>query len=1220
MCRMCMVMTCNAEGILLADIVTKPAMSIIRQSFCSQERAKLPPGQLPILSYEQSYLNGDGYGVGWYCKADPIPCVFTSIKPAWNDRNLEHLAAKIRSDVVLAHVRAAGPGTPVGEVTCHPFRAGKFLWMHNGLIGGFAKTRRRLIEILDDRSFELAMEHSGIDSVVAFGIFLTILAKKDVAQDGDPWCKNYPPTAILESFEETVTTIIRAGQECKVTATSLLNFIVTDGSVVLATRVVDNPPCPETPEDPADMRSVTSGSSDNGEPAEEVSNAASLYLSTGYAWTQGKTPGEYHMKQTDMRNHTIIMSSEPLSTARDEWMPVPANHIVMCSRSANHIDVTFMQYPEKPKHVASVLDLIQVHSHDDAMLDEVDEEVLHAHGVPLAAQLSMAFSSGSPATCLKSCYGGEFLVGGMQDGSLVIWDLLVSRATEPRRHPGPVLALLVDEDPARNILFSSSHNELRIWNIHDIVTRVHDASITCLCVLKFTPTRGQLLSLCGDASRLYLGFQAPQLLALNLVEYREELERARSRSKSIRFFTIDLSKVGDDKGEGKFRAEWMARHVGTRDEQHNGFVYDMILVNGELVTAGGDGRLIVWNDTTYAASLTGHTSGVTSLAQLGASHVISGSFDSTIREWDLPSRRCLRTMHNPSQTPVLSVKSLKNNSILTAYVSQKTGRYELAFWDMKSTAIERKIEGCGYYTKDASHIKFNVLEDGPKLSVAVSGVLTGEVGVYDIHLPDAQELPLPKLLIRDEVVGMLKEFVKFPSIPSDHQACLHAARWVASHYESVGATVMTYTQDKCNPVILGMLTVSPTLPTIVLYSHYDVVPPGDNWQLNDTEISPWELTGHDGYVYGRGVTDNKGPMVAQFRAVKALLDNAELGMNVLFVCEGDEENMGGGCLTEALAKARQRGWLANCYGAVVTNSTWVDDEHPSLCYGSRGVVDLEVKVSGPKKQLHTGSHGNLVSEPLHDILGILGNLIDPTGRVCIPSFYSRVPPPTPHDLSALNAAAEVLNLDDLKESLGIPGFRGEYNMVHGKERGVMLLRHNWLQPSMCITEISTGRDLGTTNVARRVIAVEGMAELSVRTVPGQDWAEVMASIEQHLKYEFSRRGSPNTLEVTRKCHIPPWVGDHTSALFKSAEEAITATWKVAPLHVREGGTMPVLHTMQSELKVPVLQLPLGQAKDSPHLPNERMRVENLVKGVNVIKLMLRNLAAVNRPRVDPSRS
>eukprot|EP01064_Diplonema_japonicum_P024893 TRINITY_DN3569_c0_g1_i1.p1 TRINITY_DN3569_c0_g1~~TRINITY_DN3569_c0_g1_i1.p1 ORF type:complete len:1200 (+),score=238.80 TRINITY_DN3569_c0_g1_i1:18-3617(+) len=1193
MCRMCMVLTCDEEGVLLSDIVTRPSRSIIRQSFCSQERAKLPPGQLPNLSYEQPYLNGDGYGVGWYTKGDSSPCVFTSTKPAWNDQNLENLAEKIRSSVVLAHVRAAGPGTPVGEVTCHPFRAGKFLWMHNGLLGEFEKTQRSLIGQLDERSFALCMKHSAIDSIVAFGLFLTKLAEKSEKNSGDPWAQTYPPTTILDTLGETVSEIIAANAQCKVASTSLLNFIVTDGRVVLASRVVDNPVQSDSDEDAS---SVASAQEDDD--VDCSSNAASLYLSTGSVWTE-KEKGMYHMQQTDRRNRTIIISSEPLSTARDEWMPVPANHIVMCRCTTSHIDVTFVQFPKKPKHVSSVIDLLQG-QHDVPCQDGEQSE-------PLKAGLSTTFTShGSPTTSLTSCRNGAFLISGTQDGSVTIWNLAISQATEPRRHPGPVLALLVDEAADRDLLFSSSHNELRIWNIGDVVCCAPDVpmgSMTCLSVLKFTPSNGLLLSLCGDAERLYLGFQSPQLLRLKLWEYRDELHKAKSRSKSIRFFTVDMTKVGGAKG-GKFRPERLAEAVGTKEEQHNGFVYDMCLVGDELVTAGGDGRLLIWQDTKYVGSLVGHTGGVTSLARIG-SHAISGSFDTTIREWDVQGRRCLRTLRHSNLSPVLNVQHC-NGFVLSSFVADD--KFDLSCWELpgEGKSTRRAVEGCGYLTTSASHMIIHVLaQTDSTMTIAVGGEKGGEVRIFDVKLPGKTNVAPSPLFFKDEVVGMLKEFVSFPSVWCNSTACHGAARWIMSQYESIGSTVITHTTDNSNPVVFARLGWNASLPTIVLYSHYDVVPAGEGWGLQNTPLSPWVLTGHDGYVYGRGVTDNKGPAVAQIQAVKKLLEKGDLNVNVLFICEGDEENMASGCLKAAIAKARQTGWLDGVVGAVVTNSTWMDNTHPCLCYGARGVVDMKVRVVGPEKELHTGTHGGLVAEPLHDLLGIIGNLVDPSGRVCVPDFYSGVKPPTGHDNESLLKAATVLDLEEMQASLGTPGFRGDSNKwMPTMEMRMMLLRQNWLQPSLCITSIDTPKS--DTTATRRAIAYEAGASISVRTVSGQNSCNVATCLEKHLNHEFARRSSPNTLEITQLCDSPWWEGPVDSPIFTATYEAVKQTWGCDPLCVRDGGTMSVLHNIQEGLQVPVVQLPLGQSKDSAHLPNERIRVENLLRGVDVLKNLLEN--------------
>ena len=1187
-----MAITCDEAGLLLGDIMTNPSMSITRQSFCSQERAKLPHGQLPCLSYEQSVLNGDGYGLGWYTDIKN-PCVLTSIKPAWNDPNLESLAQNVYSPVVMAHVRAAGPGSPVGEGQCHPFQAGRFLFMHNGLLGDFKKTQRELLRLADAASFEVAMHHSAIDSVCAFAIFLTRLNEMNPDK---VWTDVYDPAVILRAMEEMVSTIVQVNRQCGVAAPSLLNFAVTDGYVLLATRIVDQQPCSNDSHDNGSAEGLADSLSETYSEPEDKDNisAASLYLATGSEWKRD-SEGSFHIEQTDRCNRTVLITSEPLSAVRDEWMAVPSQNIVMCTIGKAHVDITFVPFPKRPVHVGSVLDFLQTSLSVHCSEDE---------GVTIAAQIGMTYTAHTAAvTCVTATANGSHLISGAQDGTVIVWDNTRSSHSEPRRHPGPVLAVLVEKDST--LLFSSSHNELRVWDIAACTSQDPRACPpVCLYVVKFLTGRGTLLSLCGDSETLYLGFQAPQIYCLHLKKYEAELQRVRMKSKSIRFFTIDEARIGE-KDTGRFRPEQMVEQVGSGpDEQHNGFVYAMCKVGTRMVSGGGDGRLLVWNGTSYAGSMTGHTGGVTSIVK-HKDGVISGSFDSTIREWNIEECRCLKTLRYANNAPVFGLSHIGDHIISSVLEDHKP---TLSFWEMHDTQpIHHKLS----HISDSPYV-IHSIPCASGANIVVGGEVCGGLRLASLTLP----FPEKRVMIEDGVmhktdsnkektVMMLTDLVAIPSVSSDpagHESCLRAAQWISSRYEAIGCTVMNYSTNGVRPVVVGRLGTDPTLPTICLYSHYDVVPVGSDWGLPGFPLEPFTLTGHDGHLYGRGSSDNKAAVVAHLRAVENLQSAGKLKVNVLFLCEGDEENLTNGYLKQALEKSRNAGLLDGVSCVVVTNSNWIDDENPCICYGSRGVVDISVKVTGGTKELHAGSHGGYVSEPLHDLLGVLSQVVDPSGNALIPSFYDGIVQSTPYDEHAILETAKVLDLTELQRSLGLPGFKGQNCRLSSLDTAVSLLRGNWVLPGVCITDVQTG-DTATTRM-RRSVAHSAVGTISFRTVPGQDVDTVVAVAKKHLEHEFSRRRTPNTLQVSTSFATPWWMCDVESPIFKCSCDAVTSVWGKKPLVVREGGTMSVLSTIQSTLQVPVVQIPLGQSTDSTHLPNERIRVQNLMKGVELMETLL----------------
>jgi len=272
---MCRFLVYKGREMFMSDLLTKSAQSLIQQSFKARE-------------YHEP-LNGDGFGVGWYVpEIDHLPCVFTSVQPAWSNRNLRRLADKIRSPLFFAHVRAATPGLAVNEANCHPFQYDRFLWMHNGSINGFAKIKRKLRASLNDDVYEII--GGTTDSEHAFALFLNHLL---------PHLDDYTQDDLADAMKFTILQMETWLREAGVTDSSRFNFAVTDGMTVVASKYV----------------------------AVSDSDPLTLYVSSGDRFEI--TDGEYRMRPTSRRAHAVIIASEPLTESRADWTPVPKNNLVM---------------------------------------------------------------------------------------------------------------------------------------------------------------------------------------------------------------------------------------------------------------------------------------------------------------------------------------------------------------------------------------------------------------------------------------------------------------------------------------------------------------------------------------------------------------------------------------------------------------------------------------------------------------------------------------------------------------------------------------------------------------------------------------------------------------------------------------------------------------------------------------------------------------------------
>jgi predicted glutamine amidotransferase len=284
--------------ILLSDLLYRPRNSLILQSYKSQER-KEP-------------LNGDGFGVGWYARQNsPTPCVFTSITPAWSNQNLLHLSEHTKSSCFFAHVRAASPGMMVSEANCHPFQAGRYLWMHNGTIEGFGQIRRRLRESLTDELYNGIQGTT--DSEHAFAVFLNLIGDIDREQSA---------TELRQALIETITQLERWTAETESNAPSYYNFAVTDGSRIAAVRYV----------------------------SDQTVEPASLYFAAGRSYRSAQ--GACELVECNKGERSVVIASERLTEDNTHWARVAPNHLLTIDENLE-VTVRLMEIERRGSRVGT---------------------------------------------------------------------------------------------------------------------------------------------------------------------------------------------------------------------------------------------------------------------------------------------------------------------------------------------------------------------------------------------------------------------------------------------------------------------------------------------------------------------------------------------------------------------------------------------------------------------------------------------------------------------------------------------------------------------------------------------------------------------------------------------------------------------------------------------------------------------------------------------------
>ncbi|SCU80918.1 LAFA_0C01772g1_1 [Lachancea sp. 'fantastica'] len=424
----------------------------------------------------------------------------------------------------------------------------------------------------------------------------------------------------------------------------------------------------------------------------------------------------------------------------------------------------------------------------------------------------------------------------------------------------------------------------------------------------------------------------------------------------------------------------------------------------------------------------------------------------------------------------------------------------------------------------------------------------------------------------DSMLETLRDLVSFKTVSASNEN-QHAidSRRCASYLQQVftklGATCnLLSIGSNDNPLLHATFKgASNSKSKIAWYGHYDIVSPGDPTKWN---TDPYILTCENGYLKGRGVTDNKGPLVAAMYSAGSALSRGTLEKDIVFLVEGQEESNSQG-FAEAIKKHHDL-FGDDVDWVLFSNSYWIDEKTPCLNYGLRGVINAQLRVWSENPDRHSGLDGGTHREPTTDLSRLLSKLQDDDGRVLIPHFYD--------SLIALG--------DDEKERF--EEVRKRADLV--KSMSVDKLIAKWARPSLSITNMKVS---GPGNAT--VIPHSASATLSIRIVPGQDVHAMQDSLQQFVASCFSKFDTSNYLEFKLLNAAEPWLGKPSNAAYQLLKNEILDAWGVDPLFIREGGSIPQVRFLERALKAPAVQIPCGQSTDNAHLNNEQLRIENWYK-------------------------
>jgi len=439
---------------------------------------------------------------------------------------------------------------------------------------------------------------------------------------------------------------------------------------------------------------------------------------------------------------------------------------------------------------------------------------------------------------------------------------------------------------------------------------------------------------------------------------------------------------------------------------------------------------------------------------------------------------------------------------------------------------------------------------------------------------------------KERFLNELIELLKIPSVSADSaykKDVLLTADFVLESLKKAGCDNVEMCETPGNPIIYGEKIISKDLPTILVYGHYDVQPadPINLWTsppfepvIKKTEIHP------EGAIFARGACDDKGQMYMHVKALEYMTSTGNLPCNVKFMIEGEEE-VGSNSLAWFVPRNKEK--LANDI-ILISDTGMIANDTPSITTGLRGLSYVEVEVTGPNRDLHSGLYGGAVANPINILTKMIASLQDENNHITIPGFYDSV-----EDLSSeerAEMAKAPFSLENYKKALNIDEVDGE--------KGYSTNERNSIRPTLDVNGIWGGY---TGEGAKTVIASKAYAKISMRLVPNQDWKEITELFKNHFE-----NIAPKSVKVKVTPHHggQGYVTPIDTIAYKAASKAYETSFGKTPIPQRSGGSIPIVALFEQELKSKTILMGFGLDSDAIHSPNEHFGVWNYLKGIETI--------------------
>jgi acetylornithine deacetylase/succinyl-diaminopimelate desuccinylase-like protein len=433
---------------------------------------------------------------------------------------------------------------------------------------------------------------------------------------------------------------------------------------------------------------------------------------------------------------------------------------------------------------------------------------------------------------------------------------------------------------------------------------------------------------------------------------------------------------------------------------------------------------------------------------------------------------------------------------------------------------------------------------------------------------------------KDRFLEELFGLIRIPSISSEadkKEEMIRAAEYWKKSLREAGADRTEIFETKGNPVIFGEKIIDPALPTILVYGHYDVMPvdPVELW-----ESPPFKPEVRDGKIYARGADDDKGQAFMQAKAFELMVRTNSLPCNVKFMIEGEEE-VGSMSLPAFCLEHKE---LLKSDIILVSDTGMISMECPSITVGLRGLAYMEVELTGPKRDLHSGIFGGAVANPANALARMISSLTDENGTITIPGFYDDVLTISPEERAEMAKAP--FDEEVYKKSL-------EVNELYG-EKGYSTKERTGIRPTLDVNGIWSGY---TGEGSKTVLPSKAFAKISMRLVPNQDHHKIA---ELFKNYFISI--APRTMKVVVKALHggQAYVSPIDTIGYKAASKAIEASFGKKPVPVRSGGSIPIIPQFEEILGVKTILLGFGLESDDAHSPNENYPLFNFYKGIETI--------------------